>query len=341
MGFAACGSPTVTSTQPMSLPMSVVPVLSPLPDGGTTQIGLRLVTSLSVFQDGSPIEASIDTGSSGIQLVANLLPSASVASLGQTQTLIDEIFPESGIEATGYLATATPVFGTAATSSPIPVAVLVELSCVPGSICPVDAGSLEPYLFNGSPCLLGVGMRASGGVGNPIVQLPGQPSFIIEAPSFGADGGTLRIAPTDEELANYQIFQLPDGGAQALQNGVSGWNDLTVPACVDDLTTKTDYCADALLDTGTPLIEIDWKGNNGYLEVAPGMSLSVSIGPTASPLGAFNVTIGSPPQFGLDLFVLAPPVQNLGQLVILGLPVFSRYNVLFDQAKGQIGLLAH
>ncbi len=339
--LAGCGSSAkVTKLGPTNHPLAVVEVSSPpLPDGGTTQIGLRLVTSLSL-QGGAPIEARVDTGSSGVQLLANLLSTTTLNSLSRTQTQITETFPESGIQATGYLASATVAFGEAATPSPILVAVFDQLSCVAGTICPADAGSLEPYVFNGSPCLLGLGMRTSGGLGNPIVQLPGQPSYIVEAPAFGGDAGTLRIAPSDAEVAAYQVFQLPDGGADALQNGAPAWDDLALPACVDDETAGTQFCGNALLDTGTPVVEVAWQGTQ-IIEVSPGTDMSVSIGPTASPLAQFNVTIGSPPQYGLDAFFLAPAAPNFGQLLLLGLPVFSRYNVLFDQAHGQVGLLAH
>jgi len=325
----------------MNIPMAVIPILVPLPDGGVIQEGERLEIAFAL-DDGSPIEASLDTGSAGIQLLASLVPASTLAAIGKTETLATQLFPASGIQATGYLANASFTLGDATTSSLIPIVVFDQFSCV-SSVC-ADAGPLAPYVFDGLPALIGLGMRndPAVGLGNPIVQLPGQPSFIVEAPNFGGDAGILRIAPTPEELAAYQTLQLPaDGTLPALNNGASAWNDMDVPACVDDLTSMTDYCAGAVLDTGTSFVEVAWTGQTTDEELAPRSSVSVSVGPTANPIGQFNVTVGSPPQFGLDLFVIAPPAQGIGQLLVLGMPVFFRYNVLFDQATGQIGLLAH
>jgi hypothetical protein len=321
--------------------MAVAPVLVPLPDGGVAQAGVRLEISFAL-DDGNPIEASVDTGSAGIQLLASMLPAATLAAIGKSTASVGQLFPASGIQATGYLANASVTLGDATTSSPIPIVVFDAFSCV-SSVC-ADAGPLAPYVFDGLPALIGLGMRndLAMGLGNPIVQLPGQPAFIIEAPNFGGDAGSLRIAPTPDEVAAYQTYPLPaDHTLPTLGNGAPAWDDLDVSACVDDLTTKTNYCAFALLDTGTPDIEIAWPGQTTYEELSPRSNVSVSVGPTASPIGQFSVTVGSPPQFGLDLFVIAPPLQDIGQLLILGMPVFFRYNVLFDQANGQIGLLAH
>jgi hypothetical protein len=325
----------------MNIPLAVTPLLVSLPDGGAIQTGVRLEIAFAL-DDGSPIEASVDTGSAGLQLLADLVPASALAALPPTGTPVMELFPASGIQATGYLAHASFTLGGATTSSPIPIVVFDQFSCV-SSVC-AGAGPLAPYVFDGLPAVIGLGMRNDPALplGNPIVQLPGQPSFIIEAPNFGGDAGILRIAPTPDEVAAYQTFQLTaDATLPALSNGTAAWNDLGVSACVDDLTRQTNYCAGALLDTGTSFIEIAWTGQNGDAELPPRSNVSVSIGPTANPLGQFSVTVGSPPQFGLDLFVVAPPLQDIGQLLVLGMPVFFRYNVLFDQAKGQIGLLAH
>ncbi len=330
---------------PTDVPFALVPYWGALADGGLAELGLNLVVPLSLG-DAGPIEAILDTGSSGLQLLANLLPPATLAALTPGTISYGYSFVELGIDARGTVDSATVLLGGRATPSPIPIVVYDQLGCTSASLCPTDGGGLEPYVFNGYPAILGVGLRnswaGSDAIGSPIAQLPGQPAFLVKAPEFGGDAGLVRIGPSAAEVATYSTYQLPaDSLDPSLPNGTPSWNDWAVPACIDDGSTGADYCGSALLDTGTPFIAIWWAGQMSTAELAPASNVSVSVGPASGPIGQFDVTVGSPPQFGLDDFVLAPQLPGYGSLLVLGLPVFSRYDVLFDAARGQIGLLPH
>ena len=108
--------------------------------------------------------------------------------------------------------------------------------------------------------------------------------------------------------------------------------------------TATDYCASAGFDTDTSLFQIAWVGQPFTAVLRTPAGVSVEVGPTSDPMAQFNVTVGNPPQLGLDAFLLTPPLPGGGtpsNNIILGLPLFSRYDVLFDPLHGQVGLLPH
>ncbi len=94
-------------------------------------------------------------------------------------------------------------------------------------------------------------------LGNPIAQLPGAPSFVVQAPPFPGGAGNLRISPANDEIATFTTYRLQNESTQpALPNGTLPWNDFAVPACVDDVTTATSNCWGAVLDSGTPSTEV-------------------------------------------------------------------------------------
>jgi hypothetical protein len=336
------------SPEPTDVPFDLVPVELPVSDGGTIPVGVRFAIQLGIGAAGT-IPAWLDTGSAGIQI---LQQSVSSAVLDDLQTLGSETLTEEfegGLEATGVVAMASITLGDRVTPVPIPILLIQSVSCAPGFPCQDESAPLESTIFNGFPAIVGIGMRSlatTPALGNPIAQLPGQPDFIVKAPSFGGDAGTLRIGPTAAEVADYQLLQLEPLGPSSptgdlrLSNCTPVWNDAAVPVCVDDQTGKTDYCADGLLDTGSVLTFIEWQGYSGPDSFASGTSVQVSVGPSGSPTAQFDVTVSASPQAGLDLFGILP--STVGEnLINLGTTLFFRYDVYFDQASGQIGLLAH
>jgi hypothetical protein len=331
---------------PMDIPLAVSPISVTLPDGGgQVPAGYRLTLKFALG-DAGPLEGILDTGSEGIQLLESSLPPDSRAAISQLgSTEFAQTF-QMGVQAIGVLAKATVTLGDRTTTSPILITVYRSFSCEDGGACSQTGGApVGSDLFEGYPALVGVGLRATAiaGFGSPIPQLAGQPSsYIVEAPSFGGDAGILRIDPSADEVANYAATQLPRqiGGAP-LPNGTPAWNDAAMPSCISDRTTAKDYCANAILDTGAPLTAIFWTGQSTIDAFPSGSDLAVSIGPTSSPVGQFNVVVGAVPQLGYDAFALAPPVPGTGNQINLGLTVFFRYSVYFNHSSGRIGLFPH
>jgi hypothetical protein len=330
---------------PTDIPLRVAQIQVPASDGGMPPLGFRLALPLTLG-DAGPIDAWLDTGSEGIQVIADSMPSPALAAIQLGSTPVRAEF-ESGVTATGVVGEAFVTLGDRTTPCPIPVVVYQSFTCQSGGACASqDGGTYSADLFNGYPAIVGAGLRnlqaSVPGVGSPIPQLPGQPSFIVQAPAYGASTGNLRIGPSAAEVAGFATFQLPPlGGGAPLRNGTRTWDDTAIPACVNDQTDGKDYCANAVLDTGSPATLIFWTGQSVLEELRPGWDVAVTIGPAGALLGQFDVMVSAAPQVGQDVFELQPPLPGAGNSINLGLTVFFRYDVYFDPASGSIGLLAH
>ncbi len=323
----ACGHGSA-SLPPTDVPMTV----------GVANNTLRFSVSVQVG-DAPPFDAILDTGSAGLQIVPGALPDSAYDTISTTPFTV--IFGNA-LRVDSVVALARVQIGGVSTPVPIPVARITSFECAqsePG--CSVDTDVKDH--FTGFSAILGVGMRTffnSEGpeVGNPIVQLPGSPSFVIQAPSFPGGVGNLRISPAKSEIATFSQIQLQaEGGLSPLPNGTSAWNDLAVPSCVSDKTTATQYCGGALLDTGSPSTEIAQPGYTGDPTLlASGDNIEISIGDSASPAEDYSFTIGKPPRPGLDQIVIGS-TNGVAQLN-LGAAPFFLYDVWFDQSAGVIGL---
>lgn len=316
------------------IPFDIEPVLISGLAGGTTSLdGVQFVIDLQIG-DAPPIRGILDTGSSGI-VIAPGAPQETVSALALSDAGTFTTSYGGGITATGVFANARVAFGALATQLPIQVAFAQQLSqALP------DGGSALQSLLYGYPAIVGVGMRndatSSGDFGNPIVQLPGNPSYIVEAPDAGGTTGTLRIGPLPSELSSYETLQLM-ALPQALGNGVPTWSDDLLPACMTDETTGEQICAGAYLDTGTPGVIVGWPGYLGPTLLPPGSQVSIAIELAVPPIAPFSISAVSSGQ-GSDTFAIVPSSNgNIG----LGTPIFFRFNVLFDQMDGRVGLQPH
>ncbi|HZU83196.1 MAG TPA: hypothetical protein VE987_09780 [Polyangiaceae bacterium] len=327
---------------PTDIPITVAPTtIAGMP------AGFRLAVQV-VLGDAGPLQAFLDTGSIGIQALESALPADALAAIELGSTPIRSVF-ESGVTASGVIGKAVVTLGDRTTPGPIPIVVYQSFTCQPGSGCAQGDAGPPPSgdLFGGYPVIVGAGLRngsasSAPGLGSPIPQLPGQPSFIVKAPSFGGTAGTLRLGPSADEVRAFSTIQLARFAPGApLANGTPAWDDTGIPACVDDQASASNYCASAVLDTGSPLTAVFVTGHFGQEVLPPGDDVTVSIGPTSAPVEQFDVTVGATPQLGLDVFVIVPPVVGAPGSINLGLTVFFRYDVYFDPVHGTVGLLPH
>jgi hypothetical protein len=332
---------------PTDIPLTLSAIEQPDGDGGSIFAGYRLALQFGLGT-APPIEAWLDTGSEGVQVIGSALSSEQRAAIQMSNRPVSSEYA-GGVIATGVVGSATVTLGNRTTPQPISIIVFEDFACAPNTPCALDqmtTGEMADSLFNGYPAIVGAGLRNFPGEapvpGSPIPQLPGQPSFIVEAPSFGSSGtGTLRIGPTADEITPYQMVQLqPFASSAPLSNGTPPWDDTAVPACVDDATIPMNFCYPAVLDTGAPFTVIYLVNQSETAELAPGDAVSVLVGQTGAPLAQFDVTISADPQPGQDLFAVLPPVAQLPSSLNLGLTLFFQYNVYFDPVSGQIGLLA-
>jgi len=320
---------TDAATGPVAIPMAVTQTSS---DGAT-----RFAVFVTIG-DAGPIPVQLDTGSSGLRIEEGAVPDSAFASISTTAVTYSY---HSGLEITGVVATATVSMGPLSTPQPIPVMLIEQLGC--GSTDPnCGAAGQTPAtydLFGPYKAILGVGMRnGDGQIGNPIAQLVGEPAYIVEAPDLGGDAGTLLVAPTAEQVASFVTYQLPaESGGEPLANGVAAFDDrYGLPTCLDDTTSGVDYCVPAELDTGDPSAYVEWPAATTTANLPSGAVVQVQIGPDAGVLASYVDTVGSV----LSSNITIEPATGAGFMNI-GQGLFSRYDALFDQKDGIVGLAAH
>jgi hypothetical protein len=323
--LAACrSSPPPAASGPVDVPISV---------GFTGQGALRFSVPIQVGS-APPLQAILDTGSAGLILLPGAVPDAALSQVTSTTAEIAYGAPER-LLLSGVVALADVTVGSLGTAAPIGVLQVDTAVCPPSdSGCSVSATLSD--LFGPFQALLGVGMDAETAVGNPIVQMPGSPAYVIDAPTFGGTSGTLRIQPTAADVASFQTLELmPE--TTTLPNGVGTYDDHAVPACITDQSSGVPYCAGAVLDTGTPDDEVNWAPYSPEIfpggVLAPGSDVAVTVG---TGLASFSFVVGPDPQPGLDKVTIAAAGTGTSQ-VLLGTPLFFHYDVFEDQAHGVIG----
>jgi hypothetical protein len=333
---------------PAALGCSSAPETLVLPSPRDVPIELELGGTFMFVQlqigDSAPFRARLDTGSSGLRMLAGTVSDAAFASITDTPVAYgygdyDSNLAIYGVVAWGDVTFSDGTTGPLTTASPIPVMLVQTSGCGQAGTC----RSL-PELFNGAPAILGIGMEGDSGgygIGNPIAQLPGHPPFVIHVPPDGASPAVLRIGSSPSDSLAFETFQLrPYAGSIPLPNGTPVWNDFGIPSCLQDETSATTYCSGSLWDTGNPTSYVQWPPQPvPYTTVLPaGTAVNVTIGPSTAPMGAYQLIVGAEPEPGADEILVIPAGEaNIN----LGVTLFSHYDALFDQEHGIVGLAQH
>jgi hypothetical protein len=344
--IAACSAPVEASLgtwvgDPVSVPMAIT---SP---SGSPRF------SISIEIGGNPLDVLLDTGSSGLRILKGAIPDSSytcspaptMPSYGYSGGLNLSGFPVYGYFAvTGVTLDQTPT--ELVTPEPIPIMYVNQIGCTADKPnCGIDKIPIENYGVLGTPykAILGVGMRTGpNSVGNPFVQLPGAPAFVVQAPSYTATTGAVVIGPQSEQTETFKTAQLPIlSNVAPLPNTIPAWDDrYGLPGCLDDQTSGVDYCATVELDTGDPSAYIRWTNATTTTTIPSGDSVQITIGPPTGPLGTYGFTVGATPKPGIDE-VFVEPLAAGEQFMNLGTATFFQYDAIFDQADGLVGLASH
>jgi hypothetical protein len=312
----------------VDVPMEITQVFS---DGG-----MRF--SINIEVGDAPLQVWLDTGSTGLRILRDAVPDEAIACA--TTTPVTYAY-ESGLELTGVVARASVGIGDVVTPAPIPVMYIDGVDCASNKPdCPASGNSAsDAAVFNGFDAIMGVGLRDGGaGIGSPIAQLPGQPSFVVSAPSYGEGDGTLTIGPVDTSM--FTTLQLPGASDDGtLANGTPAWDDrFGIPACIDDMTSGIDYCEPGVWDTGAAQAIIEWPAAGSDSVLGPDSQIAVTVGPADAPLAAYAFTVGAVPVAGVDEIYLAPAVGE--GFINLGTALFFHADALFDPLHGIVGLHA-
>jgi hypothetical protein len=328
-----CGSSVVKnpSTQDVTLNVSTT-------SSGDTTFSLPVKIG-----NGDAIDTVFDTGSSGLRVLANVIPESALDQITDQQVTYSF---HNGIELRGVVAYARVTIGTMTTPEAIPIMLIQNVGCTSTDPnCAAAGKSIDDYKEVGPAAILGVGMRSKpsdGGIGSPIPQFHDHPSFLVHLVDRGATQATLTIGVSKETKAEFKRYQLESlSGGAALQDGTPAYNDRGIPSCVTDRTNNVSYCVPAELDSGNSDAYIEWPAHTDSTPtiIAAGTDLDVAIGPPESPLYEYELTVGSTPQPGIDLVKIeSAPSAPATPYMNLGTSIFFRYDVLFDSYLGVEGL---
>jgi hypothetical protein len=296
--------------------------------------------------DGPPFEALLDTGSSGLRVLPGTVPRSAYRST----TSPAGITYSSGVQLRGTVAEAVVRIGGLASDGPIRFMAIDAVSCTTARPdCPAHDLRVEDFRIGagrqpgqGFRAIIGVGLRGGpqlGGVVNPLAQLPGNASFIIDVPRYGTARGRLIVNPDEAERAGYTAFALERLPAEAaLPNGVPAWRDNRLPGCIADGKRGIRICAPTVLDSGAETIEV-LSAAPGAPPVVwpPGTEVRFTIGNPPASAVEMTFTVAAPPRRSRDL-VRTQPAERGTTMIRAGVLPYFYFAVLYDQRNGVIGL---
>ena len=307
LAAAPAAAQTVPTAPRVELPVRLV-VLS---------VGARRF-GVPVTIGGKEIEAGLDTGSTGLRVMARAVPD------GARGGTAAHYGYGSGVQLDGPLTKVTVGFGTL--SGSVTIQRVDTVSCRPGYDHCAASRNHDPVTFgiqgDGAPgegfaAILGVNLR-SAGAPNPWEAL-GVRRWIVELPRPGDSGpGRIVLNPTDADLAGFTVHRLLA-------------DDNTVPACLSGPAPLGHFCAPATLDSGAPgIIAVDTKPH-----------------PTQAPSMPVTLTMGATLQATADLvterrdqathLTLASGTDPTRPLLFLGIAPYWRFAVFYDADAHAIG----
>jgi hypothetical protein len=312
-------------------PIAVVPVT--VQGGQGVPGGADPVVSVEIGGS-NPVPVYLDTGSSGLHIFANAVPTGTGSGV-TVSTQRSDITYEGGFKFAGVVASAVITIGSQATAGPVPFSLVNAASCTAAKpACPAAGGISGYESSRGVDGILGIGMQSSGGgVISPLLGMPG-----TLADSWGlllqGSTGTLVLGAA-AILGGHPApisFQLRSAGTVA---GRSLWRDDRVPLCVSVGTTQ--QCTHGLFDSGTASFQVTGPvlGQvptvTGSQQVVVGLPVTVTRPGAASPFWTFTTGAAK----SENMVRIGP---ETGSFVNTGVQAFYDFGVVYDDTAGTIGL---
>jgi hypothetical protein len=311
--------------------IAVVPVT--VQGGQGTPGGADPVVSVEVGGS-SPVPVYLDTGSSGLHIFADAVPTGPASGVTVSSRQSDITY-QGGYRFIGVVASAVITIGPQATAGAVPFSLVTAASCTAAKpACPAAGGIGGYESARGVEGILGIGTESSqGGVISPLLGMPGSLADSWGLALRGTTGALVlgaaallggHPAPT--------TFQMRSAGTIA---GRSLWRDDRVPLCVSVGTIQ--QCTHGLFDSGTASFQISGPVLGqaptvaGSRQVVAGLPVTVTQLGGASPFWTF--TTGTTKSE--NTVRLGP---ELGSFVNTGAQVFYDFGVVYDDTAGTISL---
>ena len=308
--IAALAGLLVAATPP---PRTEVPIKAATQPNGVKRYTVELVI------DGRTIEAGLDTGSTGLRVMAAAVPTTT----GRGGIPVHRSY-NAGVDLAG-VALDLPVTLGGVSAPHLRIARVDRVTCVRRlPDCPAEGA--DPATFRimadgiagqGFVAIMGIGM-AEDPVTNPLVQL-GIHRWIVELPRPGDPmPGRLILNPRDDEIARYRQFALGGRGNM-------------VAACIA-AAPAFKLCRPAMLDTGAPGLRV--QGGTAADVLPAGTAAQIAIGDDTS-MATMPVTIG---RRDLASGMRLDPSPRGPAALSLGVAPYLHWSVLYDADRRRIGV---
>ena len=288
--------------------------------------------SIPIVFDGRSVDAMLDTGSTGLNILTSAIPASSYT---PSKFSVSTGFV-SGQKFSGHVGQAVIGLGNASKTATVEINAIDSLGC--GENTPhcarqrYDDGLVGGNIFN---ALVGISLPSPAlvtSVSNPLLRFGD--SWIIVLPRPGEQApGHLIINPTADETNGFDRFPAGQGF------NVGGDQDNPLPGCLIHEADGQKLCGPIDFDSGkSDMTEIShdlspghWPvGTSGAFSfVAPGGKTIVAKFKVAQTPSITHVFVGPFPSFHQP----APRVKA-------GVEPYMLFSVLYDFRRGQIGLKA-
>lgn len=284
-----------------------------LPDGVR-----RYAVSLTI--DGQPVDAQLDTGSTGLRVLSRGLPAKAAAARGSSV----HYSYGSGVELRGAKIDAALIIGSAAGT--VAIERIDSVGCTEQKAdCPAGQLTDAQYAIGGDglagqgfQAIIGTGLRADT-VANPLLTL-GVRRWIVELPQAGR-AGRLVLNPTDEEIARYRQFVVLGDSNE-------------IAACLVRVADRKRICGPAMVDSGASGLRV--QGASPTEMWTNGTPAAIALG-DGKGVADFPVVIGRRDQAS-GMFAEPHRVGSTQVTLNLGLAPFFHWSVLFDAETRRIGV---
>jgi hypothetical protein len=320
---------TAHGSKPPSRPISVPVAIA---GGQGTPTGARPMVKIRVGNS-KPVRVLLDTGSTGLQLFAPVVPTGHHSGVTVTSRS-DGITYSGGSRFRGSVALATVRIGRGATAVRVPFGLVERASCLPTKPACDAAGGVSQPMPDGAEGILGIGLSRNGdGLFSPILGLPGRLGRTWSLHLQGHSGALVlgaRIAA--HATATLQLR------SRGISGGHPAWADSRVRLC--DGVGDIQACVPGLFDSGTFTMQLRGKPLNtvptlaGTKMVLPGTPITVSRPGAAKPFWSYTAGVTK----SKDTLTVQPGRQ--APFVIYGVQAFYAFRIAYDEPNGRITLLA-
>jgi len=282
--------------------------------------GDRRYTVMVTIAD-QPVEAGLDTGSTGLRVLLRALP-ATIQKRGEHV----HYGYSSGIGFDGHIISLPVALG--AVAGEIRLMGIEKVACDrPEAQCANFHLDMASYGVQGDgvpgqgfPAILGVGFKPDA-VTNPLTQL-GVRRWIIDLPRPGEpNSGRLILNPSDTEAAGYTTLKLKGDGNQ-------------LDGCLVATSAKGKLCADTVFDSGAPGIRLFGLSGTPWPQ-GTAADIVLSDGKNQATM---SLVIGRR-ELASGMFMQAGAL-NRPPMISLGLAPYFHWSVLYDAERHEIGLKA-